>query len=244
MEEKTMELKKESVKLAVESQKHKFYTELAYLFGIIGIALGTALLALAEFGVALPVVSAHVIHHLLHHYEWVTLGMVEIACQAVLFVVLAIICREVKKAFLLSMVSGVIYSAFLDLFLIVLGLLPQTLTVRIAFFVVGFFIFALGEILLHYTYVQSEFYEFFCHELSHRFKWKFYKVKLTFEITLCLIGVVLSFAFNGIGEVHGLGIGTLICALLIIKTSNLFGKLLNKHYVFCDKFNKRKFFQE
>ncbi len=226
------------------SGRSKFYTELAYLLGLIAIALGTALIDQAELGVAMPLVSAHVVHGLLHNYHWITLGMIEVAFQAVLFVVLAIVCREIKRAFFISMATGVIYAGLLDLFILLLKLLPHTVLMRIVFFILGFFVFAIGEMLLHYTYVQSEFYEFFVHELAERYHLNFYRVKFIFEASLCLIGVVISFAFCGFGEVHGLGGGTLICALFTIKTSRLFGKLWLKSHYFTDRFNIRKYFRE
>ena len=230
--------------IAKKGEKKIFYTELSYILGVIAIALGTAMIAVSEIGVAMPVVSAHVIHGLLHDLHWVTLGMVEIACQVVLFVVLAIVCREIKKAFFISMATGVIYSILLDLFIILCELLPHALIVRIALFTVGLVVLALGEILLHHTYIQSEFYEFFIHELTERYKLSFYKVKFIFEATLCLIGVVISFAFHGVGEVHGLGIGTVICALLLVPMSHAIGKLLTKNHTFVDRFKAREFFRD
>ena len=224
--------------------KSKFYTELAYLFGLIAIALGTAFIDQAEFGVAMPLVSAHVVHGLLHHYHWITLGMIEVAFQAVLFVILVVVCREIKRPFFISMATGVLYAGLLDLFIVLLRLLPHTIYVRIIFFILGFFIFAAGEMLLHYTYVQSEFYEFFCHELTERYHLNFYRVKFIFEASLCLLGIVISLIFYGIEAVHGLGIGTLICALFTIKTSRLFGKLWLKSHYFTDRFNIRKYFRE
>ena len=224
--------------------RHTIYTEVAYIFGIILTALGTALIALSEIGVALPLVSAHVIHGLLHEHHWITLGLVEIGCQAVLFLILSIIFRHIKRAFLISMATSVIYAAFLDLFLMIFGAFDETLAARIIFFVLGFFIFALGETFFHYTYIQPEFYEFFCHSLSEKWGFRFFRVKFAFELTLCLVGIAISFIFHGLGAVHGLGIGTLICAALTINTSHLFAKIIAKHCTFRDGLKWRKFFVE
>ncbi len=225
-------------------ERHTVYTEVSYILGVILTALGTALIALSEIGVALPLVSAHVIHGICHEYNWITLGLVEIACQAVLFLMLAILFRKVKKAFLFSMITGVLYAAFLDLFLLLFGLLDDTLAVRIIFFVLGFFIFALGETMFHYTYIQPEFYEFFCHSISEKWHFNFFKVKFIFELSLCAIGIIISFICHGFGAVHGLGIGTLICALLTINTSHLFAKIIAKHCTFRDGLSWRKHFIE
>ena len=231
-------------KLSSNKNKLTVYTELCYLFGLIAMSLGTAMIAVANIGVALPVVPAHVIHGLLHDFHWITLGMIEIACQVVLFVMLSVICRKIKRSFLISMGTGVVYGVLLDLFIELFELLPHGALTSALVFGGGLISLIIGEILLHYTYVQSEFYEFFVHELSAMKKWRFFKVKITFELILCIVGVIVSFAFHGVGEVHGLGIGTLICTLCIIPGSKIMGALLNKNVSFVDGFKIREFFRD
>ncbi len=224
------------------AKKPVFYAEAAYILGVICIALGTALIALSEIGVALPLVPAHVIHGLLHEYHFITLGLVEIGFQVVLFFLLAIILKRIKKAFLISMATSVIYAAFLDLFLFLFDYLDETLIARIIFFVAGFFIFALGETLFHHTYIQPEFYEFFVHSLSDRYKKNFFAVKFIFEVSLCMIGVAISFIAHGLGFVHGLGLGTLVCAIFTINMSHVFSRFLNRRFEFKSHLSVKKYF--
>ena len=43
-------------------KKHTFYTEFAYFFGILILALGTAFMEAADFGVSMIVAPAYLLH--------------------------------------------------------------------------------------------------------------------------------------------------------------------------------------
>lgn len=59
-------------------------------------------------------------------------------------------------------------------------------------------------------------------------KWRLGSTKIAFDCTLCCIALVLSFIFGGLGVLTGLGIGTIISALLVGRFVNFF----NAHLFF------------
>ena len=79
-------------------KKRIFYTEAAYICGIIILALGTALMERADFGVSMVVAPAYLIHlkvsELLPFFSF---GMSEYVFQAVLLVLLSLVMGKLKK---------------------------------------------------------------------------------------------------------------------------------------------------
>ena len=71
----------------VETTKRKFSTELAYVFGIVLVALGVVLMEKADFGVSMVVAPAYLLYRWLSPmWSFVTFGMAEYCLQAVLLV--------------------------------------------------------------------------------------------------------------------------------------------------------------
>ena len=72
--------------------KRKFYTEAAYGIGILALALGTALMERADFGMSMVVAPAYLIYLKVSSYlDWFSFGMAEYCFQAFLIIVLSII---------------------------------------------------------------------------------------------------------------------------------------------------------
>ena len=68
------------------------------------------------------------------------------------------------------------------------------------------------------------------------------KVKTAYDCLSTLFGIVLSFAFFGFGVFEGVKLGTVVCALVNGFLIGRFTKLLEKSFVFKDKFNLAKYF--
>ena len=79
-------------------RKNVFYNELAYVVGIVVLALGTAFMEQADFGMSMIVAPAYLIHlkvsQLLPFFSF---GMSEYVFQAALLVLLSLVLRKVKK---------------------------------------------------------------------------------------------------------------------------------------------------
>ena len=66
-------------------EKRVIYSELAYFFGILVLALGTALMERADFGISMVVAPAYILHLKLSEYlPFFSFGVAEYVFQAVL----------------------------------------------------------------------------------------------------------------------------------------------------------------
>ena len=97
--------------------KRTFYTEAAYAVGLIMLALGTALMEKADFGMSMVVAPAYLIYLKMSEYlSWFTFGMAEYCFQAILIVVLAAVMHRFKRKYLFSFITAFIYGNILDVY--------------------------------------------------------------------------------------------------------------------------------
>ena len=92
-----------------------FYTEWAYVLGIVILALGTALMEKANFGMSMVVAPAYLLHlKIVKTLPFFSFGMAEYMLQAVLLIALGLLMHRWKKAYLFSFATAVIYGFALD----------------------------------------------------------------------------------------------------------------------------------
>ena len=197
-------------------QKRTFYTELAYVVGLVLLALGTALMEKADFGVSMVVAPAYLLHRKISEsLPFFSFGMAEYALQAVLLIALSLVLRRFRRAYLFSFVTAVIYGFTLDGCMYLVGLLPFAgLAYRIVCYVLGMLVCAGGVSCLFHTYLPPEAYELFVKEMSRHLGADIHKTKTVYDCVSCLIGVLLSFAFYGLWHFEGVKWGTILCALV------------------------------
>ena len=137
--------------------KRTFYTEAAYVIGIISLAFGTALMEKADFGMSMVVAPAYLIYLKVSEYlDWFSFGMAEYCFQAFLIIVLAIV----------LFITAFIYGNVLDVMMRIVdfisgnGVLQRSLC-----YCSGLIICAIGVSLLFTTYISPEAYELFVKEI-------------------------------------------------------------------------------
>ena len=95
--------------------KKVFYSELAYVFGMVVLALGTAMMERADFGMSMVVAPAYLVHlRISQAFPAFTFGMAEYCLQAVLLIGIAMITRRRKIKYVLSFGTAVFYGFTLD----------------------------------------------------------------------------------------------------------------------------------
>ena len=148
--------------------KKVFFSEIAYVLGIIILALGTAFMERTDFGLSMVVAPAYLLHLKISQYIPVfSFGMAEYSFQAVLIIILSLFLRKFKPYYLFSFVTAVIYGLTLDVIMAFVDVLPQLgLTGRIICYLLGMLFCALGISLLFHTYIPPEVYELFVKEIS------------------------------------------------------------------------------
>ena len=226
-------------------KKKTFYTELAYIIGLCSLALSAALMERADFGVSMVVAPAYLLHLKISQFlPFFSFGMAEYTLQAVLLILMVIIIRKFKLSFLFSFVTAVLYGFILDLSMLCVSYIPNEIfAVRIILYILGLLGCSLGVSLLFHTYISPEVYELFVKEVSSLFNVNINKFKTVYDISSCVIAIIMSFVFFGLWHFEGVKLGTIICAMINGFTIGMFSKLFEKHFDFKDKLKLRKHFE-
>ena len=220
-------------------------SELAYVFALPLLALGVALMTKADFGVSMVVAPAYVLHlKLVTLHPFFTFGALEYMVQGTLLIVLCLILRAFRPAYLLSFVTAVLYGFTLDGFIFLCRPIPaDSFVLRVVWFVLGMVLCAIGVSLMVHTYLAPEVYELFVKEFSAKFHFRISRVKTVYDIASTLLAVILSFIFFGMWRFEGVKLGTIICAFVNGFLIGQCSKFLDRHFTFYDRFPLRKWFE-
>lgn len=133
--------------------KRTFSTELAYVFGIVFVALGVVLMEKADFGASMVVAPAYLLYRWLSPvWSFVTFGMAEYCLQAVLLLAMCLLLRF-RVSYLFSFVTAVVYGFALDAFMLLGAALPAgSVWLRVIYYALGMFFCAAGVSAMFHTY--------------------------------------------------------------------------------------------
>lgn len=225
-------------------KKTVFYSEAAYLVGIVILALGGALMEKSNFGLSMVIAPAYLIHLKVSEFlPFFSFGMSGYLFQGLLLIVLSVAMGKFKKHYLFSFVTAVLYGLVLDGFVALLALCPfAAIGWRLGYYVSGMLCCSFGVAMLFHTYLPPEAYEVVVKEVAQKFSWSIAKVKTAYDCCSCALGVVLSFAFFGFGTFRGVALGTVVCALLNGWIIGRFGRLQEHFFQFKDALPWRKNF--
>lgn len=225
-------------------KKKTFYTEAAYVAGLLSLALGTALMEKAGFGVSMVVAPAYLIYLKLSEFlPFFTFGMAEYCFQALLLIGMICILRQFRVSFLFSILAAVLYGFALDGAMAITALLPcETVAVRLICYLIGFLFCALGVSFLFHTYLPPEVYELLVKRMAAQWKLDINRVKTVYDCVSCAVAILLSFAFFGLWHFEGVKLGTVLCALVNGSVIGLCSRWLERVFVFRDRLPIRKFF--
>lgn len=225
-------------------KKRVFYTELSYFIGIAIVALGTALTAWGDFGISMVVAPAFILHLKMSQLiPWFTFGVAEYVLQAVILLLMICLLKRVKITYLLSFLTAIFYGLVLDGGAALLALLPAPgVGARLIAYICGDLAVCAGVALVFHTYIPPEAYEMFVMELSRKLHIKLHTFKTIYDCASLVVAVAMSFLL--LGSLQGVGVGTVICALLNGTLINLFSKLFERFWKFEDKFTLRSKLQE
>ena len=226
-------------------KKRVFYTEIAYIVGLVLLALSAALMERADFGVSMVVAPAYLLHLKVSQFlPFFSFGMAEYTLQAVVLILLITVLRKFKVSYLFSFVTAVLYGFILDLMIYLVAFIPsEEFYIRVILYILGLLGCAIGVSLLFHTYIAPEVYELFVKEVSLTFKLNINRVKTVYDLTSCVVAVIMSFCFFGLWQFEGVKLGTIICALLNGFTIGMFSKLFERLFEFKDGLKLRRFFE-
>ena len=195
-------------------RKRVFYCEMAYVVGLVVLALGTAFMERANFGMSMVVAPAYLVHlKVSEALPFFSFGMSEYVFQAVLLMLLSVVMRKIKRSYLLSFCTAFLYGLILDGVMGMIALLPfDGIAWQVFLYVAGMIVCSVGVALLFRSYFPPEAYELFVKELSEKFRTSIGKTKTIYDCCSCALGVILSLCFYG--TFVGVQWGTIVCALI------------------------------
>ena len=206
-------------------EKMKNNTAKRYLFFLIGIlinAFGVALITKAALGTS-PISS---VPYVLSLRFAPTLGAFTFVMN-LLFIILqpVLLRRDYQPIQLLQIVVNIVFSWFIDVSMNLLGWLePQNIAVELLVLLLGCAVLGFGisvEVAPDVLLVPGEGLVGALTAASGR---RFGSVKVAFDVTLVLISLTLSLLF--FHRLNGLGLGTVISALLVGRFVNLYNSRL------------------
>lgn len=226
-------------------KKHTFYSEIAYFAGLILLGFGTAMVERAAFGMSMVIAPAYLIHLKVSQFlPFFSFGMAAYLFQAALLVLTGLILRRFRPIYLCSFATAVLYGFILDGSIFVVQLFPEpAMAGRILMFVIGLPLCSLGIAMLLHSYFPPEAYELFVKELSAKTGIAFGRLKMGYDLSSLLLALILSFVFFGFGQFKGVNIGTIVTALVNAPLISLMDRLLNRIFVFRDRFSLRVRFE-
>lgn len=220
------------------------YSEIAFILGLLLLALGTALMAYGDFGISMIATPGYLIHLKLSPYSpFFSFGTIGYLVEALLLLAMMLIIRKGKLIYLLSFLTAVLYGCLLDVFSLLTALLPQdSIPLRIPIYISGMTLCSAAISLMLFSYFPPAAHEMFVKEVSAHKHIPFANLKTIYDCTALLLSLILSILF--FNSLQGIGIGTIICAFINGFMIRSFTKLWERLLIFRDAFPLRSYFEE
>ena len=224
-------------------KKPVFYTEAAFVIGLVLLAFGTALTAYGDFGISMVVAPAYILHLKVSEFlPFFSFGMAEYVLQAIVLLLMIVLLRKFRLVWLLSFVTAVLYGLILDASMLLMALLPDIFALRLVIYILGALVCDVGISLLFRTYLPPEVYELFMKNLARKFGKPVSTVKTVYDCVSMAVAIAMSLLF--FGAFRGIGIGSVICALINGALIRAFTRLSDRMFEFNDRFSLRDRFEE
>ena len=225
-------------------KKPILYTEIAYLMGLLLLALGTALTEAGDFGISMVVAPAYLLHlKLSETLPFFSFGLAEYVLQTTVFLLMTLCVRKIRPVYFFSFVTTILYGLLLDLFILLLNpLCVDTMAMRLTVYIAGVLLGSAGIALLFRTYLPPATYELFVKVLSRKWHISLPVFKTAYDVCSMVIAIILSFAF--FGRIRGIGIASVACAFINGTLIKMFTGLFERIWTFRDRFPLRIKFEE
>ena len=202
-----------------------------FAFFVLGVAInsfGIVLITAGNLGTS-PISSVPYVFSL--EFSQLSFGMTTFIWN-ILFIIIQVILlrRRFKPSQFLQIVANILFSSAIDVSSAILWFVdPQTLWERLLCVVLGCLILAFGIVVEVAPNVIVVPGEGLVRALSIVTKVRYGTVKVAFDVTLMVIATICSFIF--FGGLNGIGIGTIISAVIV----GLFINAINKLFKFPDR---------
>ena len=171
-------------------------------------------------------------------FPQLSLGTWTYLFQGLLILSLMILRKRFVVEYLFSFVVGFVFSELMDLHELWISVLPTGLGWQIFYFLLSYFLIAVGIALSNRCDLPIIPTDLFPRELSDILEIGYPKVKIAFDV-ICL-AVTAGLTFFYLGHLDGLGIGTILAAFTTGKAVGLVGDYLDKRVRFLSILTQRR----
>ncbi|MDO5448853.1 MAG: DUF6198 family protein [Clostridia bacterium] len=221
------------------SEKKIAYSEYAYFFSVLFLAISIAFMKAAGFGVSLSSAPAYVIYEKVSLTQTISYGTAEYTIQAFVLLFLFIVTGKFGKRHVFSFLSTLIFAATIDAISNILALLPlQYIWLRVLLVVFAIVIGPLGYALMDHTYISPIVYILYEQEISKATGRSRNLVYWTYNIISGCFALGFSFYFFGMGTFVGVNIATILYTLSKILLREPWEKFIEKHFKFRSKYKQ------
>lgn len=171
-------------------------------------------------------------------FPQLSLGTWTYLFQGLLILSLMILRKRFVLEYLFSFVVGFVFSELMDLHEFWISVLPTGLGWQIFYFLLSYFLIAVGIALSNRCDLPIIPTDLFPRELSDILEIGYPKVKIAFDV-ICL-AVTAGLTFFYLGHLDGLGMGTILAAFTTGKAVGLVGEYLDKRVRFLSILTQRR----
>ena len=221
-------------------KKIKISSELAYLIGLVLLAFAVSMITTASFGVSMLIAPSLILSK---KFVFLSFGQWEYVLQGILFIIMCIWAKKIKPIYVFAFLSSIAFGTFLDLFLKLpiynpafYGINEFNIAFRIGFFAVAEILIGIALAFSFKSYLYPQTTDFFVKCITGIYKYNLSKFKLIFDIAFLTLSVALTLIL--FKSFVGLGVGTIIITFLNGPMIGVFGKILDKFFVFTPTFKK------
>ena len=214
--------------------------EIAYVLGMIICAFAVCIGTKANLGISVVAVPGYLYSVILRDcLPWLTQGWADFLWQVVQLIIMCFITMKFKIRYVFSFAAAFIGGRLIDLWFWVLGGngAYENIVARIFALIASQLCLGFAVALFFRTTLPVQICELLMVEVSKKFNTTASRVKLIYDLIILVFSLVLSLAFTG--ALTGIGVGTVMIALCTSPLTVLFGKILDRFFVFDSLFKKK-----
>ncbi len=220
-------------------KKIRMSREFAYLAGLMTMPFAVAFTVKADLGMSMIAAPTYIISQ---KVSFLSYGTAEYIVQALFLILMCVIIKKVRAAYLTSFLTALIYGAILDFAVyITRGIPANSMPVRILLFIAGMVMTSLSVAFFFNTYLAPCAYDFFVRVVGREKNLDMRKWKLTYDFLMLIFSAALSLAL--FHKFIAINVGTLVMALCNGNLISFFSKTMQKHFEFFDRFPLAKYFE-
>lgn len=206
-----------------EEKKFTLRGEIILLIAVIINSMGVVLMLYSNSGISaissVPFAFSKVLPQL-------SLGTWTYIFQGILVLSLMLLQKRFIPQYLFSFVVGFFFGKMIDINNLWVHILPKTLSMQVIYFLISYLLISLGIALSNRCHMPIVPTDLFPRELAYITNISYAKIKIAFDIICLIITIVMTFIF--LGQIEGLGIGTILAALTMGKAIGIIGKNLDQ----------------